>query len=61
MSKVRICDICGEPLIFKHYKVKMIYDVTDKRKLDICFTCWRHMKDYIKLKEKENGREHIHI
>lgn len=58
MSKVRICDICGEPLTSRHYKVKSIYNgyVTIKRKLDICFTCWRHMKDYIELKEKENGR-----
>ena len=59
MSKVRICDICGEPLTFRRYKVKSIYDgyiITEKRKLDICSTCWFYIRDYIKLREKENGR-----
>jgi len=61
MSKVRVCDICGEPLTFRHYKhckIKRMYDgyVTDKNKIDICNVCWHYMEDYIKLKEEENGR-----
>jgi len=61
MSKVRICDICGEPLTFKHYKVKRIYDSlwnADKSKLDICSTCWFIMKDYIK--DNMNRKEKIY-
>ncbi len=55
MSKKTICDLCDLPIECEdRYRVKKIDFYSGyRKKLDICESCWAHLKNVIKERNNE--------
>lgn len=55
MSKVKICDICGEEIGAGYRKIKSKYSDGSLYRLEhICDDCWDKLSEYILNKENKD-------
>ena len=58
MSKRRVCDICGNIITYREYRIKMkeiIHDIdTYGNSMDMCGECQRDFVEFVKQKREKN-------
>ena len=55
MSRIRICDVCGNPTGTRYFKARMkkvvIFPMdVAKYPIDVCDSCWEKLKDFVAAK-----------